>query len=113
MTETISSKKIGKTGYYYIINSDEKSKKYGNFIIHPKLKDKSGLDLTDTNGKYIVKEMLEAKNGDLNYVWEGLDKFVFFQTFDEWNWLLVGGVNSNEIFEDANKIMYLIIVFFI
>ncbi len=110
LTETISSKKIGKTGYYYIINSDEKSKKYGNFIIHPKLKDKSGLDLTDTNGKYIVKEMLEAKNGDLNYVWEGLDKFVFFQTFDEWNWLLVGGVNSNEIFEDANKIMYLIIV---
>ena len=110
LTETISSKKIGKTGYYYIINSDEKSKKYGNFIIHPKLKDKSGLELTDTNGKYIVKEMLESKNGDLNYVWEGLDKFVFFQTFDEWNWLLVGGVNSNEIFEDANKIMYLIIV---
>ena len=110
LTETISSKKIGKTGYYYVINSDEKSKKYGNFIIHPKLKDKSGIDLTDTNGKYIVKEMLEAKNGNLNYVWEGLDKFVFFQTFDEWNWLLVGGVNSNEIFEDANKIMYLIIV---
>ena len=110
LTQTISSKIIGKTGYYYIINSDEKAKTYGSFIIHPKLKGKAGLDLVDSNGKFIVKEMLQKKDGELEYVWEGLDKFVFFQTFDEWNWLLVGGVNSNEILEDANKIMYLIIV---
>ncbi|AXX94227.1 methyl-accepting chemotaxis protein [Arcobacter ellisii] len=110
LTETINSKKIGKTGYYYIIDSNEKSKKYGYFLVHPKLKDKSALELVDTNGVSFVKEMLTKKEGQLNYLWEGLDKFVFFKTYEEWNWLIVGGVSSNEIFEEANKIMYLIII---
>uniref|UniRef100_UPI0036F4A16A methyl-accepting chemotaxis protein n=1 Tax=Aliarcobacter butzleri TaxID=28197 RepID=UPI0036F4A16A len=109
LTQTISSKVIGKTGYYYIVNSNEKDSKYGNFIIHPKLKDTSGLELTDKNGLLIIKEMLKAKNGELTYFWNEGEKFVVFENFEEWNWLLVGGVNSNEIFADANKIMVLII----
>ncbi|MDN5105362.1 Cache 3/Cache 2 fusion domain-containing protein [Aliarcobacter butzleri] len=109
LTQTISSKVIGKTGYYYIVNSNEKDSKYGNFIIHPKLKDTSGLELTDKNGLLIIKEMLKAKNGELTYLWNEGEKFVVFENFEEWNWLLVGGVNSNEIFADANKIMILII----
>ncbi|WP_414017254.1 Cache 3/Cache 2 fusion domain-containing protein [Aliarcobacter butzleri] len=109
LTQTISSKVIGKTGYYYIVNSNEKDPKYGNFIIHPKLKDTSGLELTDKNGLLIIKEMLKAKNGELTYLWNEGEKFVVFENFEEWNWLLVGGVNSNEIFADANKIMVLII----
>ncbi|MFW2581957.1 Cache 3/Cache 2 fusion domain-containing protein [Aliarcobacter butzleri] len=109
LTQTISSKVIGKTGYYYIVNSNEKDSKYGNFIIHPKLKDTSGLELTDKNGLLIIKEMLKAKNGELTYLWNEGEKFVVFENFEEWNWLLVGGVNSNEIFADANKIMVLII----
>ncbi|MCT7563599.1 methyl-accepting chemotaxis protein [Aliarcobacter butzleri] len=100
---------MGKTGYYYIVNSNEKDPKYGNFIIHPKLKDTSGLELTDKNGLLIIKEMLKAKNGELTYLWNEGEKFVVFENFEEWNWLLVGGVNSNEIFADANKIMVLII----
>ncbi|MFV7791798.1 Cache 3/Cache 2 fusion domain-containing protein, partial [Aliarcobacter lanthieri] len=32
LNQTISDKKIGKTGYYYIINSNEQDKDYGNFI---------------------------------------------------------------------------------
>ncbi|WP_151946912.1 methyl-accepting chemotaxis protein [Aliarcobacter butzleri] len=109
LTQTISSKVIGKTGYYFIVNSNEKDSKYGNFIIHPKLKDTSGLELTDKNGLLIIKEMLKAKNGELTYLWNEGEKFVVFENFEEWNWLLVGGVNSNEIFADANKIMVLII----
>ncbi|ABV67050.1 methyl-accepting chemotaxis protein [Aliarcobacter butzleri RM4018] len=109
LTQTINSKVIGKTGYYYIVNSNEKDSKYGNFIIHPKLKDTSGLELTDKNGLLIVKEMLKAKNGELTYLWNEGEKFVVFENFEEWNWLLVGGVNSSEIFADANKIMVLII----
>ncbi|MCT7909951.1 Cache 3/Cache 2 fusion domain-containing protein [Arcobacter lacus] len=109
LTETISSKVIGKTGYYYIINSNENDPKYGNFIVHPKLKDTSGLEISDKNGLFIIKEMLKNKNGELTYLWNEGEKFVVFENFEEWHWLLVGGVNSSEIFEDANKIMLLII----
>ncbi|RBQ31113.1 chemotaxis protein [Arcobacter sp. FW59] len=109
LNQTISDKKIGKTGYYYIINSNEQDKDYGNFIAHPTLKNKNGLELKDKNGIFIVKEILKNKNGTLTYIWENHEKFVVFENFEEWNWLLIGGVNSDEIFEDANNIMFLII----
>ncbi|WP_105912274.1 methyl-accepting chemotaxis protein, partial [Aliarcobacter cryaerophilus] len=93
----------------YILNSNLNDKKYGEFISHPTLSKKSGLDISDKNGVYIVKEILNKKNGDLTYIWNDEEKFTVFKNFDEWNWLLVGGVNSDEIFKDANKLMYLII----
>ncbi|WP_418180351.1 methyl-accepting chemotaxis protein [Aliarcobacter lanthieri] len=110
LIDTINSKVIGKTGYYYIINSDDKNKKYGDFIVHPNLKNTSGLKLTDDKGFLIIEEMLQKRNGNLTYMWDKHEKFVVFQNFEEWNWLLVGGVNSDEIFEDANKIVFLITV---
>ncbi|PRM97140.1 methyl-accepting chemotaxis protein [Aliarcobacter cryaerophilus] len=109
LMQTIQNRVIGKSGYYYILNSNLNDKKYGEFISHPTLSKKSGLDISDKNGVYIVKEILNKKNGDLTYIWNDEEKFTVFKNFDEWNWLLVGGVNSDEIFKDANKLMYLII----
>ncbi|PHO08639.1 chemotaxis protein [Malaciobacter canalis] len=105
---TISSKKIGKTGYYYILNS-KKDSNYGKFLFHPNLNEDSALEIKDSNGFYFVKKMLETKDGTLNYLWEGYKKFVVYKTFDDWNWLIVGGVDSSEILEKANEIMYMTI----
>jgi len=105
---TISSKKIGKTGYYYILNS-KKDSNYGKFLFHPTLNEDSALEIKDSNGFYFVKKMLETKDGTLNYLWEGYKKFVVYKTFDDWNWLIVGGVDSSEILEKANEIMYMTI----
>ncbi|OCL82578.1 Methyl-accepting chemotaxis protein IV [Arcobacter porcinus] len=107
--KTISDKKIGNSGYYYILNSNTSSKDYGNFILHPSLKG-SGLEISDKNGFFIIKEILNAKEGMLNYFWDGHEKFVIFKIFEDWNWTVVGGVNYDEIFEDAYKTMYLIIL---
>ncbi|HJE03621.1 Methyl-accepting chemotaxis protein IV [Aliarcobacter thereius] len=107
--KTISDKKIGNSGYYYILNSNTSSKDYGNFILHPSLKG-NGLEISDKNGFFIIKEILNAKEGMLNYFWEGSEKFVIFEIFEDWNWTIVGGVNYDEIFEDAYKTMYLIIL---
>ncbi|MDX4063270.1 Cache 3/Cache 2 fusion domain-containing protein [Aliarcobacter skirrowii] len=109
LMQTIKNRVIGENGYYYILNSNINDKKYGEFISHPTLSKKSGLDISDKNGVYIVKEILNKRNGNLTYIWNDEEKFTVFENFDEWNWLLVGGVNSNEIFKDANKLMYLII----
>ncbi|OCL87291.1 methyl-accepting chemotaxis protein [Arcobacter porcinus] len=107
--KTITDKKIGNSGYYYILNSNTSSKDYGNFILHPSLKG-SGLEISDKNGFFIIKEILNAKEGMLNYFWDGHEKFVIFKIFEDWNWTVVGGVNYDEIFEDAYKTMYLIIL---
>ncbi|RXI44374.1 chemotaxis protein [Malaciobacter mytili] len=109
LTDTISSKQIGQTGYYYIINSKE-GNKYAEFLVHPTLKGKSGLTLADEKGFYFVKEMLKNKDGILNYYWKGFEKFVVYKSFEEWHWLVVGGVDSHEILDKANKIMYMTIL---
>ncbi len=72
--------------------------------LDPTLSKKSGLDISDKNGVYIVKEILNREMATLHIF--GMMKRIHVENFDEWNWLLVGGVNSNEIFKDANKLMY-------
>ena len=108
LEKAIASKKIGDTGYYYIINS-KKDSTYGDFILHPKLVGQSGLSFVDSNNVSFIKQMLEKKEGTLEYIWNDEEKFTTFKTFDDWNWLLVGGVNYSEILKKANSIMYTII----
>ena len=55
LMQTIKNRVIGESGYYYILNSNINDKKYGEFISHPTLSKKSGLDISDKNGVYIVK----------------------------------------------------------
>ncbi|MGA1940119.1 methyl-accepting chemotaxis protein [Arcobacter sp. YIC-310] len=108
LEEKIEKRKVVKTGYYYIVNS-KKGDSYGQFILHPTLKSKSALELKDKNGDYFIKNMLEKKQGFLEYEWENDTKYVFFQEFKEWNWLIVAGTKENEVLEEANKTMYMII----
>ena len=108
LKKTIASKKLGETGYFYIINSKNDSK-YGEFVLHPTLEGKSGLSLFDSNNTYFIKTMLEKKDGTLDYIFNDNEKFTSFKTFDDWDWLVVGGVNYSEILKEANNIMYIII----
>ena len=105
----ISSKKIGQTGYFYILNT-KAGEKFGEFILHPTLTGKSSLTFIDEKGFSFAKEMLDKKDGTLDYTWQGNKKFTVFKPFDEWNWLVVGGVNYSEILEKATNTMYFIIV---
>jgi len=109
LIDTINSKVVGDTGYYYVLNSDEKSSKYGHFIAHPTLQHTSALELT-ADGIYFIKDILKTKNGKILYMWEGHKKLVIYQNFEEWNWLLVAEASYDEFFEDANQVMYLMII---
>jgi len=108
LIDTINSKVVGDTGYYYVLNSNEKSSKYGHFIAHPTLQHKSALEL-NADGIYFIKDILKTKNGKFLYMWQGHKKLVIYQNFEEWNWLLVAGVNYDEFFKGANRVMYIII----
>ncbi len=108
LRNTIANRTIGKTGYYYILNS-KNGKNYGNFLLHPTHEGKAAISLKDQNSFYFIKEMLSNKKGFINYIWNGYEKYVFYEEFKDWNWLIAAGVNSNEVLEEANQIMYMII----
>jgi methyl-accepting chemotaxis protein-2 (aspartate sensor receptor) len=104
----ISSKKIGETGYFYILNT-KTGEKEGEFILHPTLAGQSSLSFVDEKGFSFARVMLDKKDGTLDYTWQGNNKFTVFKSFDEWNWLIVGGVNYSEMLKNATSTMYFII----
>jgi methyl-accepting chemotaxis protein-2 (aspartate sensor receptor) len=109
LMKNIESIKIGKTGYYYIVDSKEGDTQ-GTFLYHPTLKGKNNLETKDVNGFEFVKEMIAKKNGMITYEWENKTKFSAFQEFDEWHWLIVGGTYVDEIEEKGNDIRNLILL---
>ncbi|WP_168902629.1 methyl-accepting chemotaxis protein [Deferribacter desulfuricans] len=80
----IKHTKIGKTGYYYIMDSK------GVLIVHPKLEGKS-------IAKYdFIQEMLHKKTGVIRYPWEGKYKIVSYTYYPEMDWIIAGGSYEDE-----------------
>lgn len=95
MGEQISSVKLGKDGYYYIVDRNHK------FVAHPVKK--AGDDVAD----YVVK-LLAGKNGNLAYVNPdtGADMRGYYTTDEETGFTVVGVINSDEFKEATLPIVY-------
>ncbi len=89
LSTKIDKMKIGENGQFYVINL--KSNKYD---IHKTLKGKSA-------NSDIAKQIIEKKNGYLEYEVNGLKKAVEFKEFKKMRWIIVGEVNLAD-FEKAN-----------
>ncbi|MDR7049306.1 methyl-accepting chemotaxis protein-2 (aspartate sensor receptor) [Duganella sp. 3397] len=106
LKQKIKAIKIGDTGYIYVINA-AKGEKQGVALIHPKREGDNLIDTKSTDGKAIIREMLEAKSGGMTYNWAASEnesprqKMVEFHTFKDWNWLIVGGTYTDEITSEA------------
>ena len=85
--EFISTVKIGKTGYMYLLDSA------GNVLAHP---DKKYILKTNLNDFEFGKNMLALKNGTLNYTWEGDDKIAEVATYDKKGWLMAATATRHE-----------------
>jgi methyl-accepting chemotaxis protein len=99
--------KIGDTGYFYVLSAAP-GKTYGELLVHPDKQGSNVLDSKDASGREFVKEMLEKKNGTIRYPWaESQDggalreKTVAFSYFPDWNWVIAGGVYSDEITRES------------
>jgi len=101
--------KLGDTGYVYVINAAP-GKKQGEELIHPSMEGKNVLELQSHDGRFIVKQMLESKEGSMTYPWadrEGetaREKMISFHTFAPWNWLIAGGTYTEEITREAKQL---------
>ena len=109
LKEKIKAIKVGETGYIYVVSAAP-GNTYGNALVHPSLEGKNLLDLKASDGRLFIKEMLDTKNGNINYDWSPSEKeaprekMAAFHTFTPWNWLLVGGTYTEEITREAAQV---------
>jgi methyl-accepting chemotaxis protein len=103
LKDTLRSLKIGKTGYFYVLDSREGTS-YGNLVVHPASEGKNLLAAKDSDGHEFIKEMLEKKQGTIRYPWINKefgetaprDKVVAYTYLKNWNWVVAGGTYVDE-----------------
>ena len=113
--EQIRPLKIGDTGYFYAINAKE-GNDYGLLTLHPSKEGQNVLASKDADGREFIKEMLEKKEGIIHYPWinkelgetEVREKMVAYRTNKNWNWLIAGGVYTDEFTRESTSFMNLI-----
>jgi methyl-accepting chemotaxis protein len=109
LKEKIKAIKIGESGYIYVVNAAP-GKAQGTELVHPTKEGQNVLDVKSSDGRFFIKEMLEAKEGSIRYDWADKDgdtpreKMVEFHTYKPWNWLIVGGTYTEEITQEAGQL---------
>ena len=111
LKQKIRSVKLRRTGYFYALDARPGSS-LGTAIVHPSTEGSNLLALKDADGREIVREMLEQKNGTLRYVppgvqarwwkWDDRQRIAVYGYFSAWNWLIVGETPVAEVFEVSN-----------
>ena len=103
LKDSIRDLKLGKTGYFYVLDAHN-DENYGKLIIHPSQEGKNILGSKDSNGREFIREILERKNRLIRYPWinKGLgevvarDKVAAFVHLENWNWVVGGGTYVDE-----------------
>ncbi|WP_237651561.1 ATP-binding protein [Beggiatoa leptomitoformis] len=80
--------RVGDTGYFYILNSN------GTVVFHPDLPVGSQFDTP------YIKQLIADKQGVLHYRNKDKPYYGVFQTFAEWDWIIVITITEAELFED-------------
>jgi methyl-accepting chemotaxis protein len=104
----IRAMKVGETGYYFVLNAAP-GKAAGDAIVHPTREGQNILDSRDPGGRAFIQEMLEQKEGTIEYPWQNAEKgettarlkVTAFTVFKEWNWLIAGGTYEDEITRES------------
>jgi methyl-accepting chemotaxis protein len=97
----ITNIKIGKEGYGYIINKE------GLVIAHP---DKAKTFKFDVSKFDFGKEILQKKNGTIEYSLEGLDRFASYQEYPSMRWIIASTVPKADILESISTMNTLFII---
>ena len=96
LTEKISTKQIGNTGYIFVADLE------GNIITHP------NTDLINTNeaSKLSIWNKVKSEdNGFINYEFNNTEKFGVYETNELTGWKLVATLNEEEILNDTQSIL--------
>ena len=109
LKKKILALKVGETGYVFALDA---LKEPGKAVIHPAAEGKNLFESKDSNGKFMVKEMLEKKRGVVRYEWVNAErgetspreKIVVITYFDKWGWLIGTGSYVDEFTRDVRGV---------
>ena len=111
LKNTIRSMKIGETGFFYVLDA-RPGANLGNLLVHPTDEGKNMLEAKDANGRTFIKDILEKKNGVLQYPWVSPDQsaagardvVVAFSSLGQWNWVIAGGTYVDEYTNEVRSL---------
>ena len=88
----ISGRKIGESGYFYVIDSK------GTVILHPE-QEIIGSNISELD---FIQEQMKKKSGYLQYVWFDTNnninrkKALFMEYFEPWDWIIAASIYRDE-----------------
>ncbi|MBS1971505.1 MAG: Cache 3/Cache 2 fusion domain-containing protein [Bdellovibrionales bacterium] len=106
----LHAQKLLETGYFYILDSK------GNFVLHPTKTGENMLDKTDLEGRYIFREILEKKNGSIEYEWLNAEtgraqkKLAVFRYYPELDWVVAASVNKAEVEAPVTRLAWFLLL---
>jgi methyl-accepting chemotaxis protein-2 (aspartate sensor receptor) len=111
LKSTLRSLKIGKTGYFYVLDARQ-GEHYGTLVAHPAIEGKNLLTVKDPNGREFIKDILEQKSGVIRYPWMNKelgdtsprDKVVAFTYLQNWHWVIAGGTYVDEYTSEVRSL---------
>lgn len=112
LTARIKATRIGKTGYVFVLNA-KAGPSLGNFVVHPEMEGKSGLEITDSTGRFIVKEMIDKKQGLLGFTARnagaatGKAKVAAYGYNERLSWVIASGANIEDLGRDMHALIKL------
>lgn len=105
LTDLISSKKIGTTGYCFMVDSS------GIIIAHPDEKNILQLDLKSLAGmENITRSMLAGQDGAEAYAYKGIDKVAGFAPIKQKQWSIAATQNADEFLASSVSLRKTIIL---
>jgi diguanylate cyclase (GGDEF)-like protein len=91
LTDMVIKRKIGETGYCFMINQE------GVIIAHPDEKNILRLDLTKVAGmEKISRAMIDGRAGAESYTYKGIDKVAGFVPIKQRGWSVAATQNADE-----------------
>jgi methyl-accepting chemotaxis protein len=93
VTASLENTKFGKEGYTFVLDRE------GYVIAHPNKTELFKLNLSSTD---FGKEALSKKNGEMEYVWEGKERFAFFQEYPLMQWVIVSSALKEDVLSSIN-----------
>jgi methyl-accepting chemotaxis protein len=100
LSQTLTSTKIGETGYPFMINKE------GITIAHPKKEYIFKLDLKTLKGMdNFTRRMMAKESGVEEYVFKGIDKIAGFAHIPETGWSIGVALNKDEFMGPVNAMI--------
>ncbi len=93
ITASFENVKFGNNGYAYILNRE------GYVIAYP---DKGKIFQMNLSSTDFGKEILRKKNGAMEYVWEGKERFASFQEYPLMQWVIVSLALKEDVLSSIN-----------